>query len=97
MDMCFYFLFLVGLRRWLKALAEARAAVVLGAVRSHKTTGVFRVVKGSEPSGCTVGKNFFFFQMQARLSPPVKMSAPKYILSHKPFLLVEHYQPLDLG
>lgn len=68
MDMRFYFLFLVGLRRWLKALAEARAAVVLGAVRSHKTTGVFRVVKGSEPSGCTVGKNFFFSNASQALS-----------------------------
>lgn len=25
------------------------------------------------------------------------MSTPKWICSHKPFLLVEHYQPLDLG
>lgn len=25
------------------------------------------------------------------------MSTPKWIHSHKPFLLVEHYQPLDLG
>ena len=49
MDMCFYFLFLVGLRRGMKALAEARAPLMLGAVQSHRPIGVFRVVKGSEP------------------------------------------------
>ena len=82
----------------MKALAEARAPLMLGAMWSYKTTGVFRVVKGSEPLAAQWGRIFFFFfQMQARLSPPVKMSVPKYILSHKPFLLVEHYQPLDLG
>lgn len=42
----------------MKALAEARAPVMLGAVQSLETTGVFRV-EDSEPSDCTVEKNFF--------------------------------------
>ena len=61
MDMCFYFLFLVGLRRRMKALAEARAPLMLGAMWSYKTTGVFRVVKGSEPLAAQWGRIFFFF------------------------------------
>lgn len=42
----------------MKALTEVRAPVILEAVQSLETTGVFRV-EDSEPSDCTMGKNFF--------------------------------------
>lgn len=60
------------------------------------TAGVAGAITDPEPSGCMLETNLKK-KKKTQDFPPVKMSTPKWIRSHKPFLLVEHYQPLDLG
>lgn len=61
----------------MKALAEARAPLMLGAMWSYKTTGVFRVVKGSEPLAVQWGRIFFFFSNASQTLSSSKNERPK--------------------
>lgn len=55
-----FIFFLVGLRRWMKTLVEAGAPSLAGSLAFAITQqGVIRASKDSEPSGCTLEKNYF--------------------------------------
>lgn len=95
MGSCFYFLS-SGFEETNEALVEAGAPHLPGTLActliQQGSPELSRILNHLASHGPRIKKK----KIQARLFCS-KNERPKRIRSHKPFLLVEHYQPLDLG
>lgn len=90
------FSFLVGLKNWMMVLIDARASSLTGSLAftliQQKSPKLLRILSLWLNIGEELKKN------PSKTLPSSKDEHPKaHSLSHKPFLLVEHYQLLDLG